>query len=64
MADWTSRFREWLGIPHTPDAEKDQVERTLREQHRRLDRIDAGIPVRARRDQLFPHPNRRASDRH
>ena len=62
MADWTSRFREWLGIPHTSDAEKQQVERVLADQQNRLRRIDAGLPVR--RQQVFPHPNRRASDRH
>jgi hypothetical protein len=52
-------LREWLGIPHTPDAEKRIVEETLRDQKRRLARIDAGLP---RRHQTFPHPHRRASD--
>ena len=63
MRDWRALFREWLGIPHTPDAEKELVERHLREQHLRLARIDAGIPPSARTRQIYPHPHRRATDR-
>lgn len=59
MPDWTSRIREWLGIPHTSDAEKRIVERQLKEQRARLARIDAGLP---RQRQTFPHPHRRATD--
>ena len=59
MPDWPSRFREWLGVPHTPDAEKHMVEHQLAEQRRRLARIDAGLPVRR---QPYPQPNRRATD--
>ena len=62
MPDWTARFREWLGLVHTPDAEKEHVDRVVAEQKRRIARIDAGLP-RARVRQMYPHPHRRATDR-
>ena len=62
LSDLVHRFREWMGIPETPDAEKRMVERELQKQTERLARIDAGLPP-IRRGQLYPHPHRRASDR-
>lgn len=58
-----SRLREWLGLPHTPDGEKRNVERRLAEQQRRLARIDAYLGIE-RRHRLVPaHPHRREGDR-
>ena len=61
MRDLMHRVREWLGVPHTPDWEREAVERRLEEQERRLARIDATLP-RARYHQTYPHPHRRAGD--
>jgi hypothetical protein len=62
MPDLLARIREWLGVPHTPDAEKEHVEHVIEDQRRRLRRIDAHLPS-ARARQMYPHPHRRASDR-
>lgn len=56
------RVREWLGVPHTPEWEREAIERRLAEQERRLRRIDASIP-NARWHQTYPHPHRRAGER-
>jgi len=55
MFDLVTRLREWLGVPHTPDAEKELVERTIQLQERRVRRLvrlartDAEVDVRAAR---------------
>ena len=63
MVDWRARFREWLGIPHTAQPERDLIELELRRQRQRLDRL-AGIDARLpHRRFIGAHPHRRASDR-
>ena len=63
MRDLLARLRDWLGVPHTSDAEKQHVERVLTDQRRRLAALDAGIPP-DRRVRLAPmHPQRRLGDR-
>ena len=60
-----AKVREWLGVPHTPEWERADVERRLEEAEHRLLRLDATLPEpRERRHVIvFPHPHRRATDR-
>ena len=64
MPDLIARIRSLVSAgdpPATPDHERIERELADRDLRLRLARIDAGLPVR--RQQVYPHPNRRASDR-
>lgn len=63
MPDLIARLREWLAPSEERDAERERVDRKLREQRDRLRllRIDAGIPER-RHYSAPSHPGRRGSD--
>lgn len=60
LMDWV---RDRLGVPHTPDWERESVERRLDEQERRLRMIDAGLPADRRHFVATHHPIRRVGDR-
>jgi hypothetical protein len=62
MPDPFARIRQLL-LNASPSEERKRIDQLLDEQEDRvrLARIDAGLPVR--RVQVYPHPNRRATDR-
>jgi hypothetical protein len=64
MPDPFARIRTLL-LNASPSEERERVEELLEDQENRLRlaRIDAGLPVRARQRQVYPHPHRRATDR-